>query len=52
MNKKDFFEAALSKNKQELDQPLIESKNNDEDETLDKDKNQIINKVNINLRIV
>lgn len=32
INKKDFFEAALSRNKQELDEPLINNKNESEDD--------------------
>lgn len=46
LNKKDFFEAALSRNKQELDQPLIEGKNNDDDDIGEKNNNQMIDKVN------
>ncbi len=44
MNKKDFFEAALSRNKTELDEPLINTKSNKEDET-DEKKNHIMDKV-------
>lgn len=44
LNKKDFFEAALSKNKPELDEPLIRNNMKDEDE-LEEKKNPMIDKV-------
>ena len=33
ITKKDFFEAALSRNKPDLDEPLISDKSNQEEET-------------------
>lgn len=43
-NKKEFFEAAMSRNKAELDEPLIRAKIDNEDETEEKN-NLMIDKV-------
>ncbi len=43
LNKKDFFEAALSRTKQELDEPLINNKNDKEEDN--QTTNPVVDKV-------
>jgi len=45
LNKKEFFEAAFSRNKPDLDEPLINIDKNLEEGEIDEKKSQVIEKV-------